>query len=71
MFVVSGGIVVAERLGRAIARISPGATFGELAMLGVSPERAVTIRAVTLCVVMSIQSSAFHEAGRGQQKKEL
>ena len=59
MFVVSGGIVVAERSQKAIARISPGATFGELAMLGESPERAVTIRAVTLCFVMSIQSSAF------------
>lgn len=62
MFVLSGGIVVAERHGHAIARISPGATFGELAMLGVSPERAVTIRAVTLCFIMSIQSSAFHQA---------
>lgn len=62
MFVLSGGIVVAERDGHAIARISPGATFGELAMLGVSPERAVTIRAVTLCFIMSIQSSAFHQA---------
>ncbi|CAE7378303.1 SKOR, partial [Symbiodinium pilosum] len=56
------GVVVAERSGRAIARISPGATFGELAMLGQSPERAVTIRAVTLCFLMSIQSSVFHQA---------
>ncbi|CAJ1337620.1 unnamed protein product [Effrenium voratum] len=88
MFVLSGGIVVAEREGRAIARISPGATFGErgpttamrphagascvhermlgecsrLAMLGMSPERAVTIRAVTLCFLMSIPSSTFHQA---------
>jgi len=62
MFVLSGGIVVAERGGCAIARISPGATFGELAMLGQSPERAVTIRAVTLCFLMSIQSSVFHQA---------
>ncbi|CAE7199325.1 SKOR [Symbiodinium sp. CCMP2592] len=30
MFVLSGGIVVAERDGCAIARISPGATFGEM-----------------------------------------
>ncbi|CAE7199279.1 SKOR [Symbiodinium sp. CCMP2592] len=45
MFVLSGGIVVAERDGCAIARISPGATFGELRRVCRSQERAVTIRA--------------------------
>ena len=57
MFVVSGGIMVAERLGRAIVRISPGATFGELAMLGVSPERSRgnVVRRHLWCLFASLQ----------------
>jgi len=62
MFVLTGGIIVAERGGRPLARMSPGATFGELAMLGLSMERAVTIRAVTMCFVMAIPSTVFFRA---------
>mmetsp|Transcript_47864 Transcript_47864/g.86344 ORF Transcript_47864/g.86344 Transcript_47864/m.86344 type:complete len:1659 (-) Transcript_47864:128-5104(-) len=62
MFVLTGGFIVAEKGGRPLARMSPGATFGELAMLGLSKERPVTIRAVTLCFVMSIPSSIFFKA---------
>lgn len=62
MFVLIGGTIVAERSGKPLARMAPGATFGELAMLGLAKERAVTVRAVTLSFVMSIQSTAFLDA---------
>jgi CRP-like cAMP-binding protein len=62
MFVLTGGMVVAERRGRQMARMSPGATFGELAMLGVTKQRAVTVRAMNFCFVMGICRSAFFAA---------
>lgn len=62
MFVLTGGVIVAERNNKPLARMAPGATFGELAMLGLAKERAVTVRAVTLCFVMSIKSTAFFAA---------
>ncbi|CAK0885934.1 unnamed protein product, partial [Prorocentrum cordatum] len=62
MFVLLGGMVVAERDGRQLARMSPGASFGELAMLGVSAERAVTVRAMTFCFVVGVPRSAFFGA---------
>lgn len=62
MFVLAGGTIAAELRGRPLARMTPGATFGELAMLGLSKERSVTVRAITLCTVMAISSSAFFEA---------
>eukprot|EP00931_Biecheleriopsis_adriatica_P083389 TRINITY_DN5698_c0_g1_i2.p1 TRINITY_DN5698_c0_g1~~TRINITY_DN5698_c0_g1_i2.p1 ORF type:complete len:1605 (+),score=366.13 TRINITY_DN5698_c0_g1_i2:141-4955(+) len=62
MFVLTGGIALAESNGRPLARMSPGATWGEMAMLGLSKERGVTIRAVTLCFIMSVPSSIFFKA---------
>lgn len=62
MFVLTGGIVMVEKDGKALARMSPGATFGEQALLGLSKERPVTIKAVTLCFVMAIPKSVFDKA---------
>lgn len=62
MHVLTGGIVVAEQGNRPLARMSPGATFGELAMRGQSQEKKVTVRAVTMSFITCIQRSAFEKA---------
>lgn len=59
MFVLVGGQVAAERNGQPIAEMSPGATFGELAVLGLSSRRSSTVRAITFCFVREIPRSAL------------
>merc|ERR1719428_1290800 len=42
-----------------MARMTPGATFGELAMLGVTQVRSTTARAMTFVMVWALRRSVF------------
>eukprot|EP00927_Polykrikos_kofoidii_P044061 TRINITY_DN38136_c0_g1_i2.p1 TRINITY_DN38136_c0_g1~~TRINITY_DN38136_c0_g1_i2.p1 ORF type:complete len:1517 (-),score=269.81 TRINITY_DN38136_c0_g1_i2:238-4683(-) len=62
MFVLTGGSVVSLRKGKTIGMLASGSTFGELAMLGQSKVRKVTIHAKSYSVVRVIPQSVFKSA---------
>ena len=49
LFVLEEGRAVVERPGLADSRLGPGDVFGEIALIGLRPERSARVRAVTEC----------------------
>eukprot|EP00929_Paragymnodinium_shiwhaense_P074966 TRINITY_DN38337_c0_g5_i1.p1 TRINITY_DN38337_c0_g5~~TRINITY_DN38337_c0_g5_i1.p1 ORF type:complete len:1571 (+),score=403.77 TRINITY_DN38337_c0_g5_i1:187-4899(+) len=62
MFVLTGGQVAACKGAKFIGEMSVGATFGELAMLGISKTRMVTVRAITYAMARELAASTFRAA---------
>lgn len=64
MFVLTGGMAVAEKNGVEVAKMPKGASFGEPVMLGYMERRSATIRAQTFCFVRGIRRSDFFKSLR-------
>merc|ERR1719277_2273155 len=52
----SGFAEVFANSGESLGRFSPGATFGEIALLGLFDTRTVTVRALDACHVLSLDA---------------
>ena len=61
LFVVREGLVAVERDGRTLARLQPGAWFGELVLLG-SQVRTATVTALQPCVLVRLPRHALDGA---------
>lgn len=61
LFVVREGVLAVERGGRSLARLQPGAWFGELALLG-SQVRTATVTALQPCVLVRLPRHALDGA---------
>jgi len=62
MFILKSGTVELEKDQLVLGRMTTGATFGELVMLGVTRRRTITIRAATMCFTMEIPRATFLSA---------
>jgi hypothetical protein len=63
-YLLENGELVADRDGREIGRLSPGAVVGEIALLHDAP-RMATVRAVTDCFLLAIERDEFLAAATG------
>lgn len=61
LFVVREGLIAVERDGRTLARLQPGAWFGELVLLG-SQVRTATVTALQPCVLVRLPRHALDDA---------
>lgn len=59
MFVIASGSVGVEREGRQVAKLGPGETVGEMALLSEAPRRA-TVTTLEPTTVFAIQHREFH-----------
>ena len=63
-YLLEKGELVAERGGREIGRVRPGGVVGEIALLHSAP-RMATVRAVTDCLLLTIERDEFLAAATG------
>jgi hypothetical protein len=63
-YLLEEGELVAERGGREIGRVRPGGVVGEIALLHNAP-RMATVRAVTDCLLLTIERDEFLAAATG------